>query len=134
MASWGSSTFEDEDASDWLGSFESDGPAAVDTALKAVLELDANEYVQMTEASCAVAAAEVVAAARDGEVARLPEEFHDALVDHRDAVNEGSLAKLAHRALARVMRNSELKDHHDEEGNLEGWSDEMRELMERLKG
>lgn len=134
MGGWGSSTFEDEDASDWLGSFESDGAAAVESALKAVLELDANDYVQMTEAACAVGAAEVVAACRDGEVARLPEEFHDALRDHRDAVNDADLGKSAGRALARVLRNSELKDHHDGEGDLEAWTDEMRELAERLKG
>ena len=52
MGAEGSKTFEIDDASDWLSGFESDGAPAVQTALNAVLELDANDYVQATEAAC----------------------------------------------------------------------------------
>lgn len=134
MAAWGSKIFEDDNATDWLDAFESDGPVAVEAALDAVLELDANDYVQATEAAAALAAAEVVAAAKDGDVKRLPEEAHDALLEHRDAINEGDFGKRAQRAVQRVRRNSELKDQWDESGEAEVWSDELLELLERLKG
>lgn len=134
MGAWGSKVFENDDASDWLDAFESEGPGAIETALDAVLELDANDYVQATEAAAALAAAEVVAAAKDGDVKRLPEEAHGALVEHRDAVNDGEFGKKAQRAVQRVRRNSELKDLWDESGDAEAWSDEILELLERLKG
>lgn len=134
MGAWGSKVFENDDAGDWLDGFESDGPAAVETALNAVLEMDANEYVQATEAATALAAAEVVAAAKDGDVKRLPEEAHSALLEHRDAVNDGDYGKRAQRAVQRIRRNSELKDLWDESGDAEAWSDELLELLERLKG
>ena len=131
MGAWGSKTFENDDASDWLSGFESDGGPAVETALNAVLELDANDYVQSTEAACALAAAEVVAAAKDGDVSRLPEEYHDALREHRDELLD--FGKPAQRALNRILRNSELKDLWEEQGDLETFQDEVREVIERLK-
>lgn len=131
MGAWGSKTFDNEDASDWLSGFESDGAPAVETALNAVLELDANDYVQATEAACALAAAEVVAAAKDGDVSRLPEEYHDAYRDHKDDID--AFGKPAQRALLRILRNSELKDLYEDQGELEGWQDDVRELIERLK-
>ena len=134
MGAWGSKTFENDDASDWLGAFESEGAPAIESALKAVLELDANDYIQATEAACALAACEVVAAAKDGEVARLPEEAHSALLEHKDDVNDGEFGKRAVRALQRIKRNSELKDLWEEAGDAEAWSDEMLELIERVKG
>lgn len=131
MGAWGSTTFENEDAADWLSGFESDGAPAVDSALNAVLELDANDYVQTTEAACALAAAEMVAAAKDGDVSRLPEEYHDAFRDHKDDLD--AFGKPAQRALSRILRNSELKDLYEERGELEAWQDDVRELIERLK-
>lgn len=134
MGAWGSKVFENDEASDWLDAFESDGSAAVETALAAVLDLDANDYVQATEAAAALAAAEVVAAAKDGDVKRLPEEAHGALLEHREALNEADFGKRAQRAVQRVRRHSELKDEWDESGDAEVWSDELLELLERLKG
>lgn len=131
MGAWGSKTFENDDASDWLGGFESDGAPAVEAALNAVLELDANDYVQAAEAACALAAAEVVAAAKDGDVSRLPEEYHDAFREHREDISE--YGKQAQRALSRVLRNSEIKDQWEEQGELETFQDEVREVIERLK-
>lgn len=131
MGAEGSKTFENDDASDWLSGFESDGAPAVQTALNAVLELDANDYVQATEAACAIAAAEVVAAAKDGDVSRLPEEYHDAIREHGEEIEE--FGKPAQRALNRVLRNSELKDLWEEQGELESWQDDLREIIERLK-
>ena len=101
MGAEGSKTFEIDDASDWLSGFESDGAPAVQTALNAVLELDANDYVQATEAACAIAAAEVVAAAKDGDVSRLPEEYHDAIREHGEEIEE--FGKPAQRALNRIF-------------------------------
>ena len=65
MCAWGSKVFENDDASDWLGAFESDGPPAIEAALQAVLELDANDYVQATEAAAALAAADALALLQD---------------------------------------------------------------------
>lgn len=131
MGAEGSKTFENDDASDWLSGFESDGAPSVQAALNAVLELDANDYVQATEAACAIAAAEVVAAAKDGDVSRLPEEYRDAIREHGEEIEE--FGKPAQRALNRVLRNSELKDLWEEQGELEAWQDDLREIIERLK-
>lgn len=132
MSSAGTGTFDDDDANDWLDSFESDGPAAIETALTTVTELGREEYLEAPEASHALAAAELVAAARSGEDDRLPEAFRPRFAAHVDAINDADLTAPARKAVARVLRSSELKELWDDAGD-EDWEEGVRDLLERLK-
>lgn len=127
-----SSIFENDDAIEWMEGFETDGPRAIDEALNAVGDLEAGEYVDGQMAAYAIAAAEVTAAARDGDDSHLPEAIAEAMEEHRDAINEGAFHKLALKAVTRVLKRSELKDQWDDEED-ETTLEEVRELQERLR-
>ena len=126
--------FENDDAIEWLEGFETDGPRAIDEALNAVGELEAGEYVDGQMAAYALAAAELVAAAREGDESRLPEKLADSMEEHRDAINEGSFAKIALKAVTRILKRSELKDQWDDDEDGETILEEVRDLQERLRG
>lgn len=132
MTQQGTGTFDSEDALEWLDSFESDGPAAIETALSGVAELGREEYLEAAEASYALAAAELVAAAVSGEVDRLPDTFAPRFAAHSDAINDADLVPLARKAVMRVLRSSELKEQWEDAGD-EDWADGVRELVDRLK-
>lgn len=132
MAASGSGTFDDEDANEWLDSFESDGPTAIETALTTVTELGREDYLEAPEASHALAAAELVAAALTGEDDRLPDSFRPRFAGHVDAINDADLGALARKAVLRVLRSSELKELHEDSGDEE-WEEGVRDLLERLK-
>lgn len=132
MGASGTGTFDDDDAMDWLDSFESDGPGAMKSALTTVAELGREDYLEAPEASHALAAAELVAAALGGEDDRLPDGFRPRFAKHIDAINDVDLTKLARKAVLRVLRSSELKELREDSGDEE-WEEGVRDLLERLK-
>lgn len=127
-------TFDYDEVPDWLAGFETDGVTAIEAALNTVNELDKDDYIEAADAAFALAAAELVAAARDEDLSRLPKSIHAALETHEDSINTAKLIAAAREAVQRVIRNSELKDQADEEGELEEWTDDQGELLERLRG
>ena len=129
-----SSTFEHDEVADWLAGFETDGVPAIEAALTLVNDMDKDDFIEATDAACALAAAELVAAARDEDHARLPKSIIAALEGHEDAINKAKLASAARKAVQRVMKNSELKDAAEEEGEGEEWAEDIGDLLERLRG
>jgi hypothetical protein len=134
MAASGFTTFDNDDAMDWLDGFGSDGASAVQVALEAVTELDPLDYLEAPDASHALAAAEVVAAARDGDTSRLPKDAVQRLKDNAAKINAVKLIAPARRAVMRVLKNSELKELWEDSPDSEDWEMDVRELLERLKG
>jgi len=127
-------TFEHDEVSDWLVSFETDGVAAIEAALTAINELDKDDFIEASDAAFALAAAELVAAARDEDHSRLPKSIHAAVEAHEDAINAAKLTGAARKAVQRIVKNSELKDAAEEEGEGEEWAEHQGELLERLRG
>ena len=134
MGTWGVGTFENDDATDWLEGFGSDGAASLQTALDAVNGLDARDYLEAADAANALAAAEIVAAARDGDMERIPDEAVHRVRDNAKAIGAAKLISVAHRAVVRVLKDSELKEQWEDSPDAEDWDDNVRELLERLKG
>lgn len=131
MAGW--DTFEHDEATDWVDGFATDGPSAIRSALDSVLETDPGSYLEATEAAQALAAAEVVAAAIDGDTSRLPEEAVSALEEHRNAIIAAKFSRDALRAVQRVMKRSELKEQAEESDSTEDWEETIEQLTERLR-
>lgn len=127
-------TFDLDDAVEWLEAFESDGLASVQTALDTLLEMDATDYIEGTDAAHALAAAEMVAAARDDDTSRLPKNVITAFKEHKGEIEDADLASGARKCVARILKNSELKDEAESGDDAEAWTDDIRELLERLKG
>jgi poly-beta-hydroxyalkanoate depolymerase len=129
-----SGTFEHDDVADWLVGFETDGVSAIEAALTTVTDMDKDDYIEATDAVFALAAAELVAAARDEDMSRLPKSIHSTVEGHEDAINAAKLTSAARKVVQRVMKNSELKDQADEASEADEWSEDMSELLERLRG
>lgn len=133
MGSWGVGSFENDEATDWLDGFATDGASAIRTAIDAVLEMDPGSYLEATEASQALAAAEIVAAAIDGDTSRLPDEASGPLDEYRRAILAGKFARDALRAVQRVAKRSELKELWEESESAEEWQESLEQLTERLR-
>jgi hypothetical protein len=132
MGAWGRGSFENDSALDWLeNAFKPGGAAAVEAALRYAAEGPEDAYLDVDEASAVVAAAEFVAAARDGDVSRLGV-AGNYLAAHRSALASPHLVPVARQALDRVLRKSELRDLWTE-GPDQGWLNEMNGLSARLR-
>lgn len=129
-----SAIFDHDEVADWLAGFETDGAPAIEAALTQVNEMDKDDFIEATDAAFALVAAELVAAARDEDYSRVPKSVQPALEGHEDSINAAKLAPAARRAVSRVMKNSELKDTAEDEGEAEEWAEDLGDLLERLRG
>jgi Domain of unknown function (DUF4259) len=139
MGGWGTGSFENDEAQDFLGQLSTLG---VDD-LRPILARAADQegYLEAPESSAAVAAAEavaaLVAAAKDETFpASTPRQIVEWI--RKNATSKSSapvpldLVDLARRAVARVRTNSELKDLWLEAEGLNEWSASLRGLEARL--
>ncbi len=132
MGTWGSGSFENDDASDFLLEFQNDGIAA----LWRVFEITNAEYLEAPEAQRAVAGAEIVALVSDPE-------RHDETISPAFPETIARLAPLlkphltelrvaAVLALNRVLADkSELKELW-EEGDPSEWTNAIGKLKDSL--
>src|SRR5262249_36633286 len=133
MGALGPGSFDNDAAQDWLAELEADGPPAIQAALRAAANARSDEYIDVNQASAALAAAELVAAARGGPSGRLDPRADAWLRKHRSAVAKMPLA-IARRAVARVFARTELRDLWDENGPDTEWHRGVRELLVSLGG
>jgi len=132
MGAWGHRAFDNDEAGDWGSEMEMRGWEAVSSAVRAVSALPDDEYLELTEASWAIAAAEVVAAAEDGDTSNLPEEVRAALAELGRMPDESMIAE-AQKAVARVLEQSELKELWQESDYYDQWREDVEALAARLR-
>ncbi|MCK6507956.1 DUF4259 domain-containing protein [Myxococcota bacterium] len=72
MSSWGPKPFDNDSALDWFAEVTTRGAAEVCRVLEIVADADPDEYVDVDDASVAIAAATIVAACSGSPDARLP--------------------------------------------------------------
>jgi hypothetical protein len=128
---WGEGSFQNDDALDWVATCASTkSTAPVRDALERALR---GKYLEAPEGSSAVAAAEVVAAAKGKPNPKLPAELA-AWVKRQPAQALSLLAPLATRALTRVRdpKASELRQLWDE-GNPAKWLAAIANLESRVR-
>ena len=133
MGAWGHGSFENDDATGWVYEFDRSGVAAVTLALEHISKLGDGEYLEAPEASAAIAAAEIVAALRDGDQSKLPDDARSALAKHQRSLSGSPILALAPRAVERILRQSELKELCDEGEEGEAWLKGMDALSSRLR-
>ena len=124
--------FENDDASDWVWELEDDNDMSVlHEALAAVVDTPLDELIEGPDASNALAAAEIVAAARGHHGADLPSEAREWIGRNAGIVDARTVA-LAAAAVERVSIDSELKELW-EEAESDEWSLVVSDLLERLR-
>ena len=130
MGAWGTGNFQNDDALDWLG--ELGDFDTVRAALRVVADAPADAHLDAPVCCAALAAAEVVAAAKGAPAEQLPDEV-DAWVKLHGAEHTTTDVALASAAAARVESASELKDLFDDGATNGEWHSVVLGLRERLR-
>ncbi len=134
MGAWGHRPFDNDDAADWVWELESaEDDRVLEATLRVVAHASADAYVESDEAARAVAAAELVAAALDGDRGELIAggpyaEGALAWTEKNGGRVRGELVPLALRA----RDESEARDLWDEAGADE-WLAGLAALERRLE-
>lgn len=133
MGTWGSDSFENDEALDWVGDF-CDAPAKelVLNALSRVAEMDFFDCLEASVCNVGIAAAEVVAALKGAPNPNFPDEAM-ACLSRRTIVADSSLVHIALKAVERIKIDSELKEVWDESENPDEWYSAVGNLEVRLK-
>lgn len=129
MPGWGTGSFENDDAQNFLGALDSKQPED----LKQILAhaTDQVEYVDASESSVVIAAAEVVATAKGSPPQAVPRQIEE-WVGKIEGAPSAEMNDLARRAVNKVRLTSELKDLWHEAEGLNEWSAGLSDLEERL--
>lgn len=123
--------FANDDASDWLYDLEeSDGPDLLKEAFKAV----GNGYPESPDCCIALAAAEVVAAAKGKPSPDLPDDVRKWLENQENLNTITALTKPAITAVNKVSAKSELRDSWEESDSWHDWLQVVEGLRRRLQG
>lgn len=132
MGAWGAGVFENDDAGDWVWELEDDNDMSVlHEALAAAVDAPLDELVDAPDASNALAAAEIVAAARGHHGAELPSEAR-AWIGRNAGLVDARTVALATAAVERISIASELKDLW-EEAESDEWARVVSDLLDRLR-
>jgi hypothetical protein len=129
MGAWGVGPFENDDALDFIGELSASGLSSLRAALDEVTTVQPGGYVDAPSASCAVAAAEVVAALKGTPLRGLPSEVAAWI---SKTPPDDSLGPAARQAIDRIAIDSELKDLWEESGEASRWNAYMADLLRRL--
>ena len=132
MGTWGSDSFENDDASDWVADF-CDAPdhTLIVNTLSAIADMDADEYLEAPDCSVGIAAAEVVAALKSAPNPNLSDETKNCF-SSLGIKADPSLVALALKAMERIRTNSELKELWDESETPDEWYQSVSSLERRL--
>jgi hypothetical protein len=132
MAAWGSGSFENDDAVDWLAELPTIAPDGLIEVLTRIFSQAADDpnYFEAPAASVVVAAAEVIAALNGSPAHETPPEIAKCAANRQPPTPE--LKALALRALDRVRKNSELKDLWLEADGLNEWTVAIQDLQNRV--
>lgn len=130
---WTSDSFGNDDAMDWANRCAgSHGPTFIAGSLDSALS---DGYLEAPDGSFAVAAAEVVAAARGKPAKALPKELSSWL-DRQQRAEISTLAPIAAKAVSRVLNGpkSELRELWQEnKKEFPAWRGHMQSLIARLQ-
>ena len=133
MGAWGSGSFENDDASDWIADFCDDpNKELISDALSTVAEMEADEYLEAPDCSVGLAAAEVIAAMKGSPNPEMPDDAKECVSKLKIKADPGMVA-LALKAVERIKTDSELKELWDESENQSEWYSAVADLETRIK-
>jgi hypothetical protein len=129
---WGVGSFDNDDALDWAAECAASRDlSVVSTALNSALK---SGYLEAPQASAAIAAAEVIAAALGRPSSKMPKQlFAWVRAQPQDAVLK--LSALAQKAISRILgdHQSELRELWKDTKEFSAWQTSLKDLLVRLK-
>lgn len=132
MGAWGLKSFDNDDAADWVYDFEEQGMPLIAQTLKAVLAEEVDDYLDASVCCEALAAAELIAAAKTGDHTHLSEEAEAAIKSKSDNIATPENLELARDAVKRIRTESELRDLWEEADEFKDWLADVAALESRL--
>jgi hypothetical protein len=129
MPGWGTGSFENEDAQNFLGELRLKTPGDLQQILAGAA--DESDYLDAAQSGVVIAAAEVVATAKGAPPQTVPRQIAE-WVGKIPGAPSAAMNELAQRAVNKVRTNSELRDLWQEAEGVNEWSAELRELEGRL--
>jgi hypothetical protein len=129
MGAWGTGSFENDDASDFLNDLQAQEVTELAGLLLRIEKQPG--YIEAPECSAAIAAAEVIAASKGTDPSKVLPQIDAWIREKRNTVTP-DLTGAALGALRRIKTDSELKDLWDEAGRLQEWHHGIQDLMQRL--
>ncbi|HKD15784.1 MAG TPA: DUF4259 domain-containing protein [Candidatus Angelobacter sp.] len=124
--------FGNDDASDWVYDLqESSGTDALKEAFTAI---NGHNYPESPECCIALAAAEIVAAAKGKPAADLPDRARKWLGNQDEVESIKKLAKPAIAVVNKISVKSELRDYWEESDSWHEWQQAVEGLLRRLHG
>lgn len=131
MGAWGVGSFENDDALDWAADLvESDDSDVIAEAFAPLLA-DEGAYLEASECSIGLAAAEVVAALTARPSGDLPDEVKE-WAGARLGTASPDLVSNARQVLAAITMGSELKELWEESDDYAAWKECVADLSRRL--
>jgi Domain of unknown function (DUF4259) len=125
-------TFAKREARDWLNDLLDERDIYfVHNTLEIIVDYPADEKPDAWDCCCALAAAEIVAAACGHPPADLPEEARE-WMDAYGFEADGDVVDLAKKALERVGSSSALRDEVDSSGQVAAWLKDVDDLRHRI--
>jgi hypothetical protein len=143
MGTWGTGSFENDTASDWIWSLKpanqsilgqlEDPFAYPMSAINQLLRSDL--YLAAAESHQALAAAECIAAANGAPPADQPEELSAWLTSLNGHRPEPTMIQHAIEAVTTIRNNeqSEVREHWTKADQLDQWLTAIDDLLERLR-
>lgn len=134
MGAWGTGTFDNDDAADWLDELDASEDETV--LQQAVLDVPetAHGYLEAREGARILCAAEIIAALRGRPSGNLPE-IANQWVEEHGALDVSLLVPIAVGKIDRILaEDSELKELRSENiAEYSKWRDNVLALKETLK-
>lgn len=125
MGAWSEDNFGNDDAGDWIYELEkSKGTDALLKPIKAIISND--DYLESSDCSEALAAAEVIAASLTSDNSSIPEEAQVWLnkksgIFGKKPQIEQEHASIALQSVQKILESSELKDLWEETDDFPSW-------------
>jgi len=132
MGVWGPESFANDEALDWLCDLiDEDDPFFVHNTLDIIVDYPGDEPPEAWDCSCALAAAEMVAAAKGKPPPEFPKAANVWLERHNIEIDPQLLTS-ALKAVERVRTNSELQQVWDDSPEKDSWYKSLADLINRL--
>lgn len=132
MGTWGTGSFANDVALDWLYDFEANDFRLIDRTLAGAAHLTGADDLDLVEACEVLAAAECVAAAGGYPAAQIPDELQAWLDANQPITLKPDFVVMARQAVARVKGRSELQELWEETDEAEEWHTAVADLQQRL--
>lgn len=132
MGSWAAHGFGNDEALDWLNDLIDEHDIYfIHNTLQIIAEFPAGDKPEPWDCECALAAAEMVAAAKGKPSEDLPEEARQWIDAYGFQADEEAI-ELAQKAIQRIERDSFLRDAWEDSGNGNQWFEALADLRARL--